>query len=64
MVLRVCRAALRDEHDAHDAFQATFLILVHKAASLWVRTVLQLPSGRAAVSHSTTHGGPLGGGSR
>ncbi len=34
MVLRVCRTALRDEHDAHDAFQATFLVLVRKASTL------------------------------
>jgi RNA polymerase sigma factor (sigma-70 family) len=37
MVLRVCRAAIGDEHEAQDAFQAVFLVLVHKARSLWVR---------------------------
>src|SRR3954447_26099637 len=36
MVLRVCRSVLRDEHEAHDAFQATFLVLLSKAESLWV----------------------------
>ena len=34
MILRVCRRTLRDEHDAQDAFQATFLVLVRKAGSL------------------------------
>jgi RNA polymerase sigma factor (sigma-70 family) len=40
MVLHACRKILRDEHDAQDAFQATFLILVRKAGSLWVRDSL------------------------
>jgi RNA polymerase sigma factor (sigma-70 family) len=34
MVLRVCRSILRDEHDAQDAFQATFLVLVDRAGSV------------------------------
>ena len=34
MVLRACRARLGDEHDAQDAFQATFLILARKAGSI------------------------------
>ena len=40
MVLRVCRAQLANPHDTHDAFQATFLILVKKARGLWVRDSL------------------------
>ena len=34
MVLSVCRQLLNDPHDAEDAFQATFLILVSKAGSI------------------------------
>src|SRR5207245_8965910 len=34
MVLAVCQQLLRDPHDAEDAFQATFLVLVRRAASI------------------------------
>src|SRR5690242_20537018 len=34
MVLAVCRRLLRDSHEAGDAFQATFLVLVRKCPNL------------------------------
>ena len=40
MVGRVCSALLADPHDAQDAAQATFLVLVRRARGLWVRDSL------------------------
>jgi RNA polymerase sigma factor (sigma-70 family) len=40
MVLGLCRRLLRHEHDAEDAFQATFLVLARKARSISKREAL------------------------
>jgi RNA polymerase sigma factor (sigma-70 family) len=40
IVLSVCKSVLREHHAAQDAFQATFLVLMRKASSLWVRESL------------------------
>jgi RNA polymerase sigma factor (sigma-70 family) len=37
MVLGLCRSLIRDPHEAEDAFQATFLVLVRKGRAIWVR---------------------------
>ena len=37
MVLSLCRSLIPDSHEAEDAFQATFLVLVRKGHTIWVR---------------------------
>ena len=53
MVLGVCRQILRHSHDADDAFQATFLVLVRKARS--IRTQESLAPWLYSVAHRTAH---------
>ena len=57
MVLRVCAAILGDPHDAHDAFQATFLLLVSKASTIrsresvgdWLFGIARRVAARASI---------------
>ena len=58
MVLSVCRGILRDLHDAEDAFQATFLVLVKTGGKIrggdalggWLHRVAHRVANQANVS--------------
>ncbi len=49
LVLGTCRRLLRDRHEAEDAFQATFLVLIRKAATISRRDSLGSWLHRVAV---------------
>jgi RNA polymerase sigma factor (sigma-70 family) len=63
MILGVCRRMLRDSSDADDAFQATFAVLMRKAASLtrperlagWLFQVAYRTARRARAERSRRH---------
>jgi RNA polymerase sigma factor (sigma-70 family) len=63
MVLGVCRRILGDAHDADDAFQAAFLVLVRKAGSIgkresvgaWLYGVACRTASRARVVRARRH---------
>src|SRR5580704_13045218 len=53
MIWGVCRRILRTHHDADDAFQATFFVLVRKAGS--VRKREMVGNWLYGVAHQTAH---------
>jgi RNA polymerase sigma factor (sigma-70 family) len=67
MVMGVCRQILGQRHDADDAFQATFLVLVRKARSIrvgeslapWLYTVAYRTAQRARATRSRYRFAPV-----
>src|ERR1700757_4602999 len=57
MVWGVCRRLLTSHHDAEDAFQATFLILVRKAATVLPRE--RVDKWLYGVAYMTAHRGKV-----
>ena len=64
LVLGICRRVLRQEQDAEDAFQATFLVLVKEAGSIRDRDVLGTWLYRVARRVAGPDRGPAATGSR
>src|ERR1700733_13695690 len=54
MVWGVCRRVLGDQHDAEDAFQATFLVFLRKAPSIYPRE--KIANWLYGVAHLTALG--------
>ena len=62
MVLRTCRGILRDDHEAMDAFQATFLVLVRRprrcgSATRWGPGSIGSPAGSRGGPEAMLVGG-------